>query len=235
MKYDLLTKLGMNDNEIKIYLFLLKSGESTAPEISKNTGIDKATIYRGLDNLIKLGFVSEVIVNKIKRFTASSPDKLIDKTEELKEELEKIVPELLKLSTLQRTNAQVELYLGKEGIKTVLREILESNKDYILMGHAETFFDEIPIYCDIWLSRIEKKKVKGRLLCPKDEFIKVAKNEELRNLPKELTSLISTWVYGNKTAQFIMTQPAYVVLINNGEVAKTNMKIFEYLWKKAKK
>jgi len=235
MEYELLERLGMNENEIKIYLFLLRTGESTAPEISKNTGIDKATIYRGLDNLIKLGFVSEITVNKIKRFTASPPHKLIDKTEELKEELEKVVPELQKLSTLQRTTAQVELYQGKEGIKTVLRDILESGKPYVMMGHVETFFDEIPVYCDIWISRIEKQDVRGKVLCPKEEFVKIAKNEELRYMPKELTSLISTWIYGDKTAQFIMTTPAYVVLIKNKDVAESNMKIFNYLWKKAKK
>lgn len=235
MEYGLLKQLGMNENEIKIYLFLLKSGTSTAPEISKNTGIDKATIYRGLDNLIKLGFVSEAVIDKVKRFTASPPHKLLDKTEELKEELEKVVPELQKLSALQRTTAQVELYQGKEGIKTVMRDILESGKPYVIMGHVETFFDEIPVYCDIWISRIEKKKVRGRLLCPKEEFVKIAKTEELRYLPKQLTSLISTWVYGDKTAQFIMTRPAYVVLIKNKDVAKSNWKLFEYIWKSAKK
>jgi len=235
MQYQLLKKLGMNENEIKIYLFLLKTGESTAPEISKNTNIDKATIYRALDNLITLGFVSEIKINKIKRFTASPPHKLIDKTEELKEELKKIIPELQKLSSLQRTTAQVELYQGKEGIKTVLRDILESKQPYIMMGHAQTFFEEIPVYCDIWLSRIVKKKVKGKILYPKDEFVKIAKNEEFIYMPKELTSLISTWIYGDKTAQFIMTTPAYVVLIKNKEVAESNKKIFDYLWKKAKK
>ncbi|MFH1637326.1 MAG: helix-turn-helix domain-containing protein [Candidatus Woesearchaeota archaeon] len=235
MEHELLKRLGMNENETKIYLFLLKTGTSTAPQISKSTGIDKATIYRGLDNLIKLGFASETIIDKIKRFTASPPHKLLDKTEELKEELEKVVPELQKLTVWQRTTAQVELYQGKEGIKTIMRDILEEGKPYVIMGHAETFFDEVPVYCDIWISRIEKKKVKGRLLCPKDEFIKIAKTEELRYLPKELTALISTWVYGDKTAQFIMTQPAYVVLIKNKEVAESNWKLFEYIWKNAKK
>ena len=65
MESELLKRLGMNENEIKIYLFLLKTGTSTAPEISKNTGIDKATIYRGLDNLMKLGFVGETVIDKI--------------------------------------------------------------------------------------------------------------------------------------------------------------------------
>ena len=235
MEYGLLKRVGMNENQIKIYLILLKSGTSTAPEISKTTGIDKATIYRGLDNLIKLGFVSEIIIAKVKRFTASPPHKLLDKTEELKEELENILPELQKLTTLQRTTAQVELYQGKEGIKTVMRDILESEKPYVIMGHVETFFDEIPVYCDIWISRIEKKKVRGRILCPKDEYVKISKTEELRYLPKKLTSLISTWVYGDKTAQFIMTRPAYVLLIKNKEVAESNWKLFEYIWKSVKK
>lgn len=231
----MLKKVGMNENNIKIYLFLLKSGVSTAPEISKSTGIDKATVYRSLDNLGKQGYVSEVVVKNIKRFNAAPPNKLIDKVDEIREELGKVVPELVKLTTIQRTTAQVELYQGKEGIKTIMQDIFNEGKPYYIIGHAETFFDEVPIYCDIWINRIEKKKVKGKLLCPKEENFKTAKTEELRYLPKELTSLISTWIYGDKTAQFIMTRPVYVVLIKNKEVAESNKKMFEYVWKLAGK
>lgn len=117
----------------------------------------------------------------------------------------------------------------------LMNNAYKSKKPYVMMGHVQTFFEEIPVYCDIWLSGIVKNKVKGKVLCPKEEFVKVAKNEELRYMPKELTSLISTWIYGDKTAQFIMATPAYVVLIKNKEVAKSNMKIFDLLWKQAKK
>lgn len=231
MEFELLKKLGMNDNDIKVYIFLLKSGVSTAPEISKSTGIDKATVYRSLDNLSKSGYVSEIVVQNIKRFNAAPPHKLVDKVDELREELGQVLPDLAKLTTMQRTTAQVELYQGKEGIKTVMQDILNERKPYYIMGHAETFFDEVPIYCDIWISRIEKRGVKGKLLCPKEENFKIAKTEKLRDLPKELTSLISTWIYGDKVAQFVMTRPAYVVLIKNKEVAESNKKLFEYIWK----
>ena len=235
MAFELLKKLGMNNNDIEVYVFLLKSGVSTAPEISKSTGIDKATAYRSLDNLIKLGVVSEVVIQKVKRFSAAPPHKLIDKLDELREELTQVLPELTTLTTMQRTTAQVELYQGKEGIKTVMQDILNEGKPYYIIGHAETFFDEVPIYCHIWISRIEKKQVKGKLLCPKEENFKIAKTEELKDLPKELTSLISTWIYGDKVAQFIMTRPVYVVLIKNKEVAESNKKLFEYVWKLAGK
>lgn len=231
MEFELLKKLGMNENDIKAYMFLLKSGVSTAPEISKSTRIDKATVYRTLDNLGKMGYVSEVVVKNVKSFNAAPPHKLIDKVSELREELEEMVPELAKLTAIQRTTAQVELYQGKEGIKTVMQDILNEGKPYYIIGHAETFFEEVPIYCNIWINRIEKKKIKGELLCPKNEKFKIAKTEELRDLPKELTSLISTWIYGDKVAQFIMTRPAYVVLIHNKEVAESNKKLFEYIWK----
>ncbi len=231
MDYDLLKRVGMNDNEIKIYLFLLRNGTATAPQISKATGVDKATVYRGADNLLKLGFVSEVIIDKVKRLSPASPFKLLDKAKELQEELKEIIPDLQKLTTLKSASAQVELYQGNEGVKTVMQDILKEGKPYFIRGHAETFFDEVPLYCDIWISRIEMKGVKGKILCPKEESFKTAKTEELRDLPEDLISLISTWVYGDKTAQFIMTKPVYVVLIKNKEVAESNRKLFEYIWK----
>jgi len=48
-------------------------------------------------------------------------------------------------------------------------------------------------------------------------------------------SEITTCVYGDKTAQFIWSKPYFVVLIESKSVARSNQKIFDYLWKMAKK
>src|SRR3989338_7591520 len=145
---------GSSQGNVQIYVFLLKNGVSTAPEISKSTGIDKATVYRSLNNLNTIGCVSEIVIKNIKRFSAAQPNKLIDKADEFREELKAVVPELIKLTTMQRTTAQVELYQGIEGVKTVMQNILNERKPYCILGHAQTFFEEIPVYCGIWMSRI---------------------------------------------------------------------------------
>lgn len=235
MEYKVLERLGMNENERKIYLFLLQAGISTAPDAADATGIDKATVYRALEHLMHLGFASAVVLEGVKRFSAAPPTKLVEQADALKTELAHILPKLQALTTLQRTNAEVELFRGPEGVKAVMQDVLTTEQPYYIMGHAENFYKEIPVYCDIWIGRIEQKKVKGKLLCPKSESFKIAKNEELRYLPSELTSLISTWVYGDKTAQFIMTHPVYVTVIKSKTVAESTKKLFDHIWKTAEK
>ena len=38
-------------------------------------------------------------------------------------------------------------------------------------------------------------------------------------------------VIGNKTIVFVWTEPYYAILIENEEIAKSNLTTFNYLWK----
>lgn len=233
MDTQLLEDLGMSENEIKIYLFLLRTGTSTAPQISKSTRIDKATVYRDLSSLMAKGFASEIIIKNVKSYSAAHPNKLLEKSEMLHLQIEKMIPDLIKLTSMQITNAQVELYQGREGIKFIFQDILNDGLPYLHIGPGEIFIEEISeIYTKIWIAQAEKKGISGRLLIPRHDRVPLTKYEEVRNLPNELASLIATVVYGEKTVLFVMTNPAYVVLVRNKEVADSYRKIFEYIWKK---
>lgn len=60
MEISNLKSIGLTENEIKIYLLLLKSGSITAYEISQKTGIYRAHVYDKLEQLIKKGLVTHV-------------------------------------------------------------------------------------------------------------------------------------------------------------------------------
>ena len=126
-------------------------------------------------------------------------------------------------------------FKGKEGIKTVMRDVLREGKDYVFVGEAEKYFSYLEVFSIQWLKKIEKRKIRGRLLCPEKQKFKVAKTETYRLLPQDLIPEISTKTYGNKTALFVWSKPFYVILINSKSVADSNRKTFEYLWKIAKK
>ena len=48
-----LKKIGLSDEEINIYTYLLKKGYSKATKISKDLGVARTTIYRFLSKLIR--------------------------------------------------------------------------------------------------------------------------------------------------------------------------------------
>jgi len=232
-----LKKVGLVDEEIDLYLLLLRLGSSKATTLSKELGIARTTVYRFLGSLQSKGIVSENVQSNVKFFYPVEPKRIPEILKERAEEIVRILPKLDSFKGQSFENANVELHKGKEGIKSILKDIIRENKDYIFIGSSEDYFKDfdLDIFSQQWIKKVEKENIFGRILCSEDQKLKVAKNEEYRFLPNELISEISTWTYGNKVAIFIFSSPSYVISINNKLVADGNRKSFNYLWKTAKK
>ena len=76
MDTDALRKIGLTENEIKIYLNLLKTGLSTAYDIGKKTGIYRVHVYDKLEQLMDKGLVTHVYRGAKKYFQATPPTKI---------------------------------------------------------------------------------------------------------------------------------------------------------------
>jgi sugar-specific transcriptional regulator TrmB len=72
-----LVKLGLSQNQAKIYLTLLLLGKANAKQIWKSSGVSREEVYRKLGELEKIGFV-ETILTKPTRYTSLSIKKVID-------------------------------------------------------------------------------------------------------------------------------------------------------------
>ena len=74
----MLEEFGLTETEEKVYLSLVKLGESPASEIIKKTQLHRTTIYDVLERLIEKGLISFVTKNKIKYYLTASPSKFED-------------------------------------------------------------------------------------------------------------------------------------------------------------
>jgi predicted transcriptional regulator len=93
-----LTKLGLSRTEADIYLALIEHVKLTPARISKITGINRATVYAALSELVKKGIVSEDLSGKTKFFMVLSPENLANYTKKEKQEVlkkERIIKELV--------------------------------------------------------------------------------------------------------------------------------------------
>lgn len=234
METEILRKIGLSEQEIKIYLGLLELNVSTATKIAVKTGIDRATTYRFLESLIDRGLVSYVIENNIKYFSAAHPQKILKDLKEKEEEYRELLPQLIELGKTAGEETKVEIYRGKEGLKTVLKDVLKEKKPYTFIGESEKFYVEFPFYSNQWLRQVEKNKIRGRVILKKGIKIELAKTEECKHISKEFISEISTCTYGTKTALFIWSKPLFAIIIDNKDVAESNLALFNFLWKTAK-
>ncbi len=233
-----LEKLGLQESEIKIYLALLKKEASTATQIAQFTKLNRSHIYDKLDVLLERGLISFVIKNNVKYFKASDPEKIVDYIKEMQRSIQNIIPELNKIKSIPKSKTLVELYQGKEGMKTVFKDILREKKDYHVFGEEGKFQEILPIFIQQFLRDVVKYKISERLLSKESKRGKILitpKSSAVRYLPDKYFSPVMMSVYGDKTAIFIWSEPLFAILITDKDVANSFRSYFNLLWKIAKK
>lgn len=234
---NLLETLGLEEKESKVYLCLLKIGEATATTIGEKTNLDRTLMYQIANKLIEKGLASYIIKNNVKYFSAANPKKLIEDLKEREKQLQKAMPQLIDLTKTKEEETKVEIYRGKEGLRTILKDIIRGGKDYVAFGEEGKFQKVLPIDVQRFVKELEKNKIYERVLVREDLRGKVlkARDSEYRYIPQQYLSPVTTVVYGNKVADFIWTHPYYVIVTKNKEVADSYRSHFEALWKIAKK
>ncbi len=243
METKFLKDIGLTDNEIWIYMELLRLGEALASELSDRTNVNRTLTYQILNNLLKRGLISYVIKNNIKYFKASHPSKLVDFLKEKEQNIQKLVPELMKLSKPKEKSYSVELYEGKEGLKTVLNDVVRSKpKEFLDMTSGMTTVVLHEHYMDNWEVKRIKAGIYARFLfndtkIGKDRGKQVGKLRKtgVRYLPKGLMSPSHIYVYGNKVAIGLWEKEfPFAILIKSKEIAARFKEFFEWFWRLSK-
>lgn len=246
-----LQKLGLSKYESQIYLALLKLGESSAKPIIEETNLHRQVVYDALDKLIEKGLVSYVLQAKRKYFKATPPKKFLEFFDEQEKELEdkkkefsRLLPELQKINLSSKKDQEATTYKGNKGIRALLDDLLENSKQEILtIGASEIKAESFQKQLDINLPRFhnlrEKQKQPLKILLSEEmrgraNTLKKQKYTMCKLLPKELTSNMSTNIYGDKVSIILWGANPFGILIKSKEIAKGQKKYFETLWKVAK-
>lgn len=239
-----LKKFGLSEKEGKVYLSCLELGETTATDISIKSTLPRTLVYDILERLISLGLISYNIQANKKHFIAAEPKELLRILKEKEESIKEILPnleELQKLKSVKRP--KVEIYEGKEGMKTVMNDILKLEvKEFLAYGSSRSSFEVIPIFMEHWHKERIKRKVVMKILYnntksarekvkKKPESLKYAK---YKFMPIELESPTATLIYNNKMVLQSWTKEPFAVIIENEEMANNQKRYFEELWKIAK-
>jgi HTH-type transcriptional regulator, sugar sensing transcriptional regulator len=232
---EVLQDLGFEDRETKVYLDLIREGDLTALKISRDTGIDRTTIYDILEKLISQGVVSSYIKNNSKTFHALPPKDLLNYFKDKYNSLEKILPELEKMSNSTNSKVICELYQGKEGMKTILKELINRGKDYKVIGIRKEYEDILGFFNESGVLKMDEFKAKEIAIVESGTEFKKLKNSEYRYLGKKLLSSITTLLYGDNVVFFIWTEPYFAICIRNNEFRKMQEEYFDLLWNISRK
>jgi sugar-specific transcriptional regulator TrmB len=243
MNINALKNIGLTNNEIKIYLDLLKSGSSTAYDIGKRTGIYRAHIYDKLEQLMDKGLVTHVYMGSKKIFQATGPSKIKQYLEDRRMELETqedaindILPQLEALVDLPKEEVSVEVFKGGEGFKEIMKDYLEVGEDMYAFGVDESKFEEkFPqVMAQLFIKEAKNKQQEFILTREEPKKIYRTKTIHYRVIPKEFFEPTPTIVYGDCVVTVIW-EPFTLIRIQNKGVADSYRKHIKMLWKSAKK
>ncbi|MFC1734189.1 TrmB family transcriptional regulator, partial [candidate division KSB1 bacterium] len=191
-------------------------------------------IYDTLEKLREKGLVAHVIKENRKYFSASDPDKILDYINEREEEIRSILPELKSYTTFPRSESIVEVYKGKEGLKTVLKDILKEGKDYVVLEEEGYIQKILPHFYPQFNKKMNKKRIKVKVLTKNVKKIAKRSLMHIKSLPEFLSFPSATVVYGNKIAIFVWDEPYHAILIKSKQVANSYNNFFNALWRMAK-
>ena len=239
--------LGLNDIDIKVYLTLLKLGESAAAQIAAKAEIPRASVYDVLERLEQEGLVSYIFKDFKKYFSASEPRTIVEGLEYKKKKIKDILPQLEEIKKQTSIEAtKTEIYDGKKGIQTIMNLMLEE-KEMFVMGASRKSSEVMPYFLEKWMKERIKRKIKVKIiyydlkevresLKGAKEYLGIGKGWDYRFLHTDYLSPIMTLVFGNKVAlvNWVKDNPS-LILIQSRDIAETYKQYVLNLWKLAKK
>jgi sugar-specific transcriptional regulator TrmB len=232
-----LERYGFTENEAAVYVFLLKRLEATAFETAKETEIPRTTVYTILESLKKQGIITQFRKNNIAYFTPESPNRLMSLLKEKEEIMNSIMPQIRAISSRKIDAPVAKLYVGLEGMKTGLAEILETLKDkkikQIYATSQPDMLEYLPKYFPTWLKQREQLGVFTKLILPYDarDFLRSNTLREVRYLPAKFPFNSSVTICGNKMV-FFSTQndEPYCVSIESKSISEMFSQFFLFTW-----
>lgn len=227
-----LKQAGLAGNESKVYLELLKRGSINGSKLAKKTGLDRALTYQVLNNLIEKGLINYVIKDNKRYFEAAPPENLLRPIKEQEDIINSLIPELKSFEKLKDQEQNVNVYEGKQGLKTFFEDLIKS-KEICTFGATGKSYDVLKFEAPHIAKKAQQFGMEGRMITGREfknhEMTKMS-NIQVKYL-EEINSPATTTIYADKIAIHILTDKPIVIIIKNKDIAKSYRSYFEMLWK----
>jgi predicted transcriptional regulator len=236
-----LKKVGLDDKQIEIYLAVLSLKTAKASEIAALGRQSRSHAYIILRELERMGLVSEIEENRIIRFVAEPPQRLLTylhdrerQYRELQTLIQGAMPVLTSMTSAYVATPRVTTLKGLEGMKQVYRDILV--QEFVGMYNAQTALNVFNENIVTMLFGKEAKLYGRDLLVNNEAATRYCKDiyphdgYAIRLLPQGITFATDTIVYGDVVTLFAFDEENTIIRIENKHIADTFRAWFEVLW-----
>jgi HTH-type transcriptional regulator, sugar sensing transcriptional regulator len=244
-----LSKLGLNNSEIKTYLALLELESSSVGPIIEKAAVPDSKIYIILEKLKEKGLVSFVIKNNVKHFQASDPENIIylldEKAKEIEVQKEKIkkelIPEIKRRRKLTEDKQESTVYEGIKGLRAAFNYVLstmEKGEEYYVFTLGEEYAQKNAIYFfqDYHKKRVAKGvKIKSISEPEGKEIIKKYHNYKLMKYKVANQKVpIGTVIFKGHILIVSWQEKPTAFIIKSKQAYQYYKAFFEEIWEQAK-
>ena len=239
MNIDFLIEVGFSKLQAKIYLYLIKYGQSTPTEIAKNIKENRTTVYSAIEKLEKLNIISRKDRGKISAFVPNHPSVLESIAEKRlrfvarqAKNLESNLPSLINYYHEHQNQPGVKTFYGEEGVQMIWDKVLATKKPYYFI---RSHFDKLTNHEA--LREFKKARMEAGIesedITP-SEFTKNTNKDTKKWLLKQRTLLppgeydspIEIDIFGDNVAFINFNKDGMSTLIESPEIADAMRQFF---------
>ncbi len=236
----ILNYFGFSENESRVYIAIIKMGESPISQIARSAHLNRITTHHIVDRLEDRGLAVCFKKDKIKMARGLHPNALQKKLQEQVNTLDKAIPKIMAIMRDEsRKKPLIRMYYGTEGFEKAAQELLERPNTTIRhigsLSEAHKFIG-VKYDLEIFIPTRKVKNIHYKTLIYKDEDkrLKYGKDdEELREvkyLPSNCNLKNNTFLIPGKTVVVTTTNELMTLVIESEDISESEIKKFDLLW-----
>jgi sugar-specific transcriptional regulator TrmB len=240
-----LARLGLNENEAKMYELLLSRGETKARDLVEGSGLGRGNVYNVLTALVARGLV-EMSPGTQQHYKAVEPSRLRSLVEWQKRqadavegELSALLPGMTSLYNLSTGRPVVEVFEGLEGLEQALNDTLQQSGEILVYYDATALEGRAADIEDAYVRQRAKKGNAVRVLvADTPEYRQILKDpggsstqvRYLKGFPDIFSAAVL--LYGETVLSIAYRdQKIIAVILRDRSLYEFHHQLFEWQWR----
>lgn len=247
MDIEILKQAGLTELQAKIYLYLIKHGQSTPSQIATGLNEGRTTIYSATQRLEALGIISQKDKGKISAYVPNHPS-ILERLAEQRlraiarqaKNLEANLPALINFYNEHQNEPGTTTFYGQEGIKMIWDKVIATKAPYYFVRSR---YDEIADHDA--LEDFKKARVEANIISEDitpSEFTSNTNKDSQKWLltrtllpPDEYDSPVEIDIFGDNVAFLNYAKNGMSTLIESPEIADAMRQFFLFAKKYIRK
>ncbi len=237
-----LSKIGIPEKAVEIYLDLLDNGRSSPSEIVTRTGLHRPEVYRFIPLLLDMGLITKTKTGKRQFYTASSPQVLQELFQNFQDNASHIIQDLSEKYVTAHQKPHVEYREGRKGVTAVFADIVDTLKPdeifYRVTSEADVAKVNTYLPSDYRTKRDKKSLQRYVIMSANAAGVKQNRlDRDLVVVPPSIDDFrdnVLMTIYGNKVA-YIDFNTETSVIIDSPLIAEFQTKLFRLAYNSLKK